>query len=180
MLDKHWTGKESLTLPTSNETVRVVLSLNLWPMEHIATHKGEQSGVVRSFHTLTMSRSEPESKQAFTATRVYLGKTPYGYVRDIEGIIPDPETAPFVVQAFLLSQDSGISITQVLCILTKQGLMTSHGNPLSKSTLHHILRNPLYAGFVMNQGVLYPGQHQSLVSRKVFEQVQCNLSLRHR
>jgi site-specific DNA recombinase len=51
------------------------------------------------------------------------------------------------------------------------------GGIVTLSSLHHILRNPIYVGEVSHRGEVYPGIHQPIVERHVFEEVQKALAL---
>jgi site-specific DNA recombinase len=46
------------------------------------------------------------------------------------------------------------------------------GGPVTLSSIHHILRNPIYNGQVSHKGVVYPGIHQPLIATADFEKVQ--------
>jgi site-specific DNA recombinase len=43
---------------------------------------------------------------------------------------------------------------------------------LSKSHVEKLLKNPFYVGNFYWDGILYPGTHEPLVSRSLFDQVQ--------
>lgn len=60
--------------------------------------------------------------------------------------------------------------------LSKSG--ASHGGgPITLSSLHHILRNPIYVGQVSHCGATYEGIHKPLIDRRLFEEVQQLLAL---
>ena len=46
------------------------------------------------------------------------------------------------------------------------------GSKVHASSLHGILRNPVYAGFIRFKGTLYEGKHEPLVSLELFGEVQ--------
>lgn len=52
------------------------------------------------------------------------------------------------------------------------------GGPITLSSLHHILRNPIYVGQVSHCGVVYEGIHKPLIERELFDAVQ-QLLARH-
>ena len=51
----------------------------------------------------------------------------------------------------------------------------SGGNPYSRGALYSILQNRLYLGEIAHQGAIYPGQHEALVARDTWDQVQARL-----
>ena len=56
--------------------------------------------------------------------------------------------------------------------LYKRGLRTKSGKRLYQNRLLKMLRNPFYMGIVRMSGETYPGIHQPLVSKAVFDRVQ--------
>jgi site-specific DNA recombinase len=52
------------------------------------------------------------------------------------------------------------------------------GGPIALSSLHHILRNPVYVGEVTHKGQRYPGLHQPIVERRLWESAQLVLKER--
>jgi DNA invertase Pin-like site-specific DNA recombinase len=53
------------------------------------------------------------------------------------------------------------------------------GSPLSRGHIYKILSNPIYVGRIGHKGQVHEGQHQPIVSRDLWEQVQQLLSDRH-
>ncbi|MBW2712928.1 MAG: recombinase family protein [Deltaproteobacteria bacterium] len=53
---------------------------------------------------------------------------------------------------------------------------TTYGNRnLSRGHLHRILSNPLYCGEIAHKGKCYPGRHQALVEKDLWDRVQASL-----
>jgi len=46
------------------------------------------------------------------------------------------------------------------------------GKPFDKCSLHALLCNPVYIGMVRHKTEVYPGEHEAIVEKEVFEQVQ--------
>jgi hypothetical protein len=63
---------------------------------------------------------------------------------------------------------------EILDKITKQGLRTKSGKPLSKQSLDNIFVDPFYAGILRNpwSGEEYPGRHLPMISRATFAKVQ--------
>lgn len=63
------------------------------------------------------------------------------------------------------------------CWQTKKGLIRGT-KPFEISTLHRLLRNPLYIGKIIHcaRGKIYQGQHEAIVETSLFEQVQVLLA----
>ncbi|HUN84804.1 MAG TPA: recombinase family protein [Terracidiphilus sp.] len=63
---------------------------------------------------------------------------------------------------------------EILRRITKQGLHTQAGKPLSQQSLDNILADPFFAGILHDpwSGEEYPGRHLPMVSRATFAKVQ--------
>jgi hypothetical protein len=70
--------------------------------------------------------------------------------------------------------------TEIMTILTEEGFSTPKDKPLAGQTLDHLLRNPLYAGWVTlpSEPSVEPvrGLHEPLVSQETFDRVQAILN----
>ena len=69
------------------------------------------------------------------------------------------------------------SINEIVTELNARGLTTRPGpntpsRPLTTRSMHHLLRNPYYAGVVTFNGVEHPGTHEPLVSTATWASVQ--------
>ena len=98
----------------------------------------------------------------------------------MRGVEIDPERAPLVKWAFEAYADGDWTLRRLLAELSEQGLTRRPGphapvKPIGMSALHKILTNTYYTGVVTYQGVIYPGKHEPLVSRQLFERVQSAL-----
>jgi len=106
-------------------------------------------------------------------------KAPLGYIngRDSAGnktLIPDPERAPFISQAFDLFATALHTREQVRTQMNALGLRSVNDKPLSPETFSRILRNPRYAGILSVSGwdIESQADYKPLVSVKVFHRVQ--------
>ena len=66
--------------------------------------------------------------------------------------------------------------------ITGKGV-TLGGLPFSRGALFHLLRNRIYLGEIVHKGLVHQGEHDAIVDRQVFDQVQALLdanSRRHR
>jgi site-specific DNA recombinase len=58
---------------------------------------------------------------------------------------------------------------------TSRGGRTSGGHPFKRGALLWLLKNPIYAGEVSHKGKIYPGQHEAIVDRELYDAVQAKL-----
>jgi DNA invertase Pin-like site-specific DNA recombinase len=107
-------------------------------------------------------------------------RAPFGYRnvrrdgagRGGEAVIEPDAQAPIVVWAFERYAMGSLSLDALTEALGEKGLRNGDGNPPGKSTVHRMLRNPVYTGVVRWKGVDHEGMHQPLVSGEVFDKVQ--------
>ena len=101
---------------------------------------------------------------------------PIGYVDRGKGKPkePDPIAAPLVTQAFQLYSTGHYSLHRLLEELLARGIRNKRGQRLSLTGLSTLLNNPFYAGLVRIKRTdeLFPGIHQPLIGKSVFDRVQ--------
>ena len=112
----------------------------------------------------------------------YPAPAPLGYINadnpsptgvyDKRIIIPDPEKAPFMRQAFTLYAAGTIN-GQALCDkLYEQGLRSKNGGKLQDSMLFVYFRNPAYIGKIERNDKVYQGHHEPLTDEDTFNRCQ--------
>ena len=90
----------------------------------------------------------------------------------------DPKRATTVRQMFEKIGNDGWSGRQTYRWLLKIGFKTHTGKHLSLANIYICLRNPFYYGefeYPKGSGEWYQGKHEPLISKELFEKVQCNL-----
>ena len=107
---------------------------------------------------------------------------PLGYIKGVDcnankTILPDPQRAHLVTEAFELYASGLYSKQQVLDIINSKGLTTRNGKRLSGQTFFQLLRKPIYAGIlsVPTWGIRQPSNSAALVDLETFERVQALL-----
>lgn len=116
-----------------------------------------------------------------SAIQPAVGIAPLGYhkifLNDRILVVPKEKTAPNVILAFELA-GKGKSFREILAVLKSRGLKSSRGKDLSLSSLHNMLTNPFYMGYVCWRGRVTLGMHKPLISKLLFQKVQRNLHRR--
>lgn len=106
----------------------------------------------------------------------YPSKAPFGYINvtlaDKSKVIePDPVRGPIVAAMFNHYASGNYSIETIKVFanskLTNAGLL----GKLCKSSVAHILKNPIYSGEFSWDGHVYVGKHKPLISRELFYSV---------
>jgi site-specific DNA recombinase len=98
------------------------------------------------------------------------GWTPLGYeVQDRKLIIhdADAETVRGVFRRFLVLK----SATLLARELVAKGATNRYGHLLDKGVLYKLLNNRVYVGEAVHKGTSYPGEHQAIIDRKLWDQV---------
>lgn len=92
--------------------------------------------------------------------------------RDHEAIlVPDPPQAALVLEAFELYAAGEWSMKRLHQEMTNRGLRTPTGTPLVFSKFAKLLQDKLYIGVMEWNGVEYPGYHERLVPKDLFDKV---------
>lgn len=111
---------------------------------------------------------------------LYNGKKIFGYTVDAEKhYIPDPETAPFVKQAFD-EYASGVRMTTIADRLNAQGVRTIRGNKFTAKTVNAMLKKRAYIGEYYSKLKAIPGGMPQLVDDETFEEVQRRMTINKR
>jgi site-specific DNA recombinase len=131
-----------------------------------------------------------EKMQGVLHHRLSLGlfphKAPVGYRNLVKGrderpasgvnIIPDPESVPLIVHAFNAVAAGLRPMEDVRKEVNALGLRTSSGRELPRQSFYNMLRNEIYAGWVVSGELRVKGLHEPIVSQEVFDAVQEVLS----
>ena len=117
------------------------------------------------------------------------GVVPLGYDLRERRLVSNQAEAELVRQIFRRYLQLG-SVRLLKDELERRGMVSkprSSGNgarpkgyPFSRGALYAVLSNPLYIGEVRHRGVRYPGQHQAIVDRELWDKVQEHLLARAR
>src|SRR4051794_14461320 len=117
-------------------------------------------------------------RDKFAASRargMWMGGTvPLGYdVKSRKLVINEAEAAVVrcVFQGFV---DVG-SGTKLAHVLRAAGVTTKRGKPIDKADIYKLLNNRTYVGEVAHKGQVYPGEHQAIISRDLWDQVHASL-----
>jgi DNA invertase Pin-like site-specific DNA recombinase len=99
------------------------------------------------------------------------GHPPLGYrVKDRKLIIHKSEAATvrMIFERFLTVG----SATTLARALADEGVFTKRGKPINKGYLYRLLNNRVYIGEAVHKGSAYPGQHEAIISRDLWNKVR--------
>ncbi len=113
------------------------------------------------------------------------GSLPLGYTAIDKKLVPVPdeaETVRHIMQRYL----DGGTVQDLREALHRDGIVskqvtsrkgnTRGGVPFGRGALHHLLSNRTYVGEVVHNGKIYPGEHEAIVNRELFDAVQAKLA----
>jgi site-specific DNA recombinase len=99
------------------------------------------------------------------------GWAPLGYeVRDRKLVVNEVD-AKLVRSIFRRFVKTG-SATTLARELIAENVRNKYGKLIDKGILYKMLSNPVYIGVAMHKGVPYPGEHVSIIDRKIWDKVQ--------
>lgn len=99
------------------------------------------------------------------------GYPPFGYERKDKKLFPHPQQSTVLISLF--KQYYALkSVGKLLDWTRSNNFQTSLGKPFTKINLHRILSNRVYIGEVGHKGIWYPGLHQALIDKELFNSVQ--------
>jgi len=101
-------------------------------------------------------------------------KAPLGYLNEprLRTIEPDPKTFKKVKQCLKVFATGEYTLTKFQSKMFSLGLVSKDGKPLHLSTIQGILRNPFYYGMFLYRGEIHQGSHKSMITKKLFDQIQ--------
>jgi DNA invertase Pin-like site-specific DNA recombinase len=103
------------------------------------------------------------------------GSVPLGYdVRDRKLVVNEVEAA--TVRRVFDGFASMGSATRLSKVLQADGVTTKRGRLIDKGDIYKLLNNRTYVGEVEHKGQVYPGEHQGIVSRELWDRVHAALA----
>ena len=135
---------------------------------------------VARFYTNNLSEEVRKGQKEKVAQGGLPTKPPHGYKSVGEKghkiHIVDTKTAPLIKKMFALYATGNYSTKALATKMYEDGLRSSTGARVVKSRVHVLLSDPFYYGKFRWKGVVYQGNHESLISRDLFDQVQQKLN----
>jgi DNA invertase Pin-like site-specific DNA recombinase len=102
------------------------------------------------------------------------GWAPFGYEVKDRKLVIDAKEAETVRWIFRRFVQLG-SATLLAKELVAKGLKNRYGHKLDKGALYKLLNNRVYIGEAVHKGVSYPGEHQPIIDRKLWDRVHAIL-----
>ena len=108
------------------------------------------------------------------------GLAPLGYYNHpkTKTLSIEKSTAPLAKQVFELYAKDKSRFQDIAAFLFVKGIKTKGGKPYPKDKIKLILTNPVYYGHFRYGGEVHAGNHEPLITKKLFDEVQAILQRR--
>jgi site-specific DNA recombinase len=67
------------------------------------------------------------------------------------------------------------SMTRLIPMLAKEGIPAKSGKPIDKGYAYRVLNNRVYIGEAVHKGTAYPGEHEAIIDRALWDRVHAIL-----
>ena len=101
----------------------------------------------------------------------YPSLAPIGYLNDPrnKSVVVDKKRASLICKAFELYAQNDSRLEDISNFLAQQGIFSRGNKNLKRDRISFILSNPFYYGHFRYAGEIHEGNHQPVVSKKIFE-----------
>ena len=105
-------------------------------------------------------------------------KPPVGYLNNIYNqpdkspIYPDPFSFPIMKRLWAILLEKRCSIEKLFDIAQEMGLKMNNGVKISRNNFYRLFRNPFYYGSFFWNNEVYPGKHETMISKTEFDLAQ--------
>lgn len=128
--------------------------------------------VFAQWYLENLSSEVVKSKVEMAKKGIHNGRLPFGYTKlDGKVVLVDSE-AEIIRHVFELYASNNYTDKEVAHLLKEKGFKTRRGRDWSKDTVREFLQNEFYYGKVAYREQLWPGQHQPIITKELFEQCQ--------
>lgn len=129
--------------------------------------------VFADWYLKNLSRETKKGKKARVLKGLHNNRPPFGYVVGKDGIaVVVPEEAEAVRTAFEMYASGDYTDAHIADYFNSLKLKTRRGRAWSKDSVREIMLNEFYLGYIKYQRDLYPGKHQAIISKELFDKVQ--------
>ena len=127
-------------------------------------------------NTIKSHRYQAATQGYFTNSSV-----PFGYKRSLSSdanipdariLLIDSPAARAVRKCFDLYSSGKYTYDELADMLNKRGFLTSKGKPFCRQNIYCMLKNQVYIGQIVYKNEIYPGRHEAIISRELWDRVQ--------
>jgi site-specific DNA recombinase len=103
------------------------------------------------------------------------GKVPLGYRLENRKLVPHESEAGIIRTIFERFVQVS-SATTLANMLSGEGIAMRSGKPIDKGDLYKLLHNRVYVGEAVHKGTSYPGEHEAIIDRQLWDRVHAILA----
>ena len=113
-----------------------------------------------------------ESRRHMSENGYYTTPAPYGYSNSGHfSLNIVPHEAAVVKQIFDWKTEYHYSYELIVDLLNGKGIKTKNNHYWSSSSIEYILHNPVYMGKIRYDKMIYPGNHEPIISEEQFYKI---------
>lgn len=104
----------------------------------------------------------------------YPSVAPIGYINDVraKSIVADKKKARIIRQAFELYAKGNSRLEDISNFLAQRGILSRGGKRIHKTRATFILSNPFYTELFRYAGEIHEGNHEPIITKKLFDTAQ--------
>jgi len=102
------------------------------------------------------------------------GSVPFGYMPVEKRLVENPKEAR-IVRWMYKQYEKMYSVKTIADNLNKKNMLFRNGKNWNVKHVYRILRNHIYIGEIEYKGEIYPGEHEAIIDRELWESVQKHL-----
>jgi len=159
-------GKEFNSVQEKFDTTNAMGRFVMDVVQRIAQLESEQIG----------ERVKTGMKQKAKAGTGHLGSGhPYGYYYDNGKLEVELDEA-LTVRAIYKLCSKGLSLNDIAKTLNSAGIPAKRGGQWNKQSVHKILHNPLYTGYMKWDDIVRQGEHTAIISIQDYEHINGSMT----
>ena len=155
-------GKQFVSTYDDIDTTTAIGRFVMDMVQRLAQLESEQTGE-RTYFGMHQKAEERKGILGFNA--------PFGYVFGDSGLVPDENESESVREIFSMYL-SGMTMDDIAFRLNSTGTLTRRGNPWNKFNLRTILHNPIYAGYLHWEDIIWRGDFDPIIDVETFDRTQ--------
>ncbi|NCB21085.1 MAG: recombinase family protein [Clostridia bacterium] len=136
-------------------------------------------GSMATQYILDLSKNVKRGIQTKIEKGLWPNFAPIGYLNDGKGgILVDRVRARYIKKIFKLYSSGNYTMKELADLMYKEGFRSRSNIKYHKSKIYKLINDPFYCGTMLFHGKEYPGKHETIISRKLFNECQKAMDLK--
>ena len=130
-------------------------------------------GSMANQYILDLSKNVKRGIQTKIEKGLWPNFAPIGYLNDGKGgITVDKVRARYIKKIFKLYATGNYTMKELANLMFKEGFRSRGNVKYHKSKIYKLINDPFYCGTMVFHGKEYPGKHETIISRKLYDDCQ--------